>query len=244
MNIEELSLNAWPSIQTVLYDGWVIRFAEGYSKRANSVNPIYASSISVDEKVSYCESLYSSAGLPVVFKISPYITPGDLDSILSARGYYQDSGTSVQLVDMAECNLGINLTSNIEHQLNEEWLENYCRMNVVADNKQSALRQILLNIRPEHSFVTLMHDGVAVGCGMGVLQSGFVGLFDIVIDPLHRNKGFGQELVRNILCWGRDAGAQKAYLQVMLNNMPALRLYSKMGFREKYQYWYRVKPHV
>jgi hypothetical protein len=28
----------------------------------------------------------------------------------------------------------------------------------------------------------------------------------------------------------------------MLDNGPALRLYSKVGFREVYQYWYRVKP--
>ena len=30
--IEELSLNAWPALQTVLYDGWVLRFADGYTR--------------------------------------------------------------------------------------------------------------------------------------------------------------------------------------------------------------------
>ena len=39
--LEELALNAWTSIQTVVYDGWLIRFSNGYTKRANSVNPIY-----------------------------------------------------------------------------------------------------------------------------------------------------------------------------------------------------------
>ncbi|MDB5085123.1 MAG: family N-acetyltransferase, partial [Bacilli bacterium] len=36
--IEELTLNNWQPLQTMLYDGWLLRFAGGYTKRANSVN--------------------------------------------------------------------------------------------------------------------------------------------------------------------------------------------------------------
>jgi N-acetylglutamate synthase len=37
--IEELALNAWPSLQPLLLDGSVVRFANGYTRRANSMNP-------------------------------------------------------------------------------------------------------------------------------------------------------------------------------------------------------------
>ena len=40
--LEELSLNALPSLENIFLDGWVVRFANGYTKRANSVNPLYA----------------------------------------------------------------------------------------------------------------------------------------------------------------------------------------------------------
>jgi N-acetylglutamate synthase len=76
---------------------------------------------------------------------------------------------------------------------------------------------------------------------LGVVQDGFIGLFDIVTDAQFRNRGYGQQLVSEILAWGKEKGAQTAYLQVMLNNPPALKLYSKVGFKEIYQYWYRVK---
>ena len=79
-----------------------------------------------------------------------------------------------------------------------------------------------------------------IAVGLGVAENGFVGLFDLVTDEKFRNRGFGKELVLNLIEWGKQNGAQRAYLQVMLNNAPALHLYEKLGFREVYQYWYRV----
>jgi hypothetical protein len=38
--LEELSLGAWPARSAVFHDGWVLRFADGYTRRANSVNLI------------------------------------------------------------------------------------------------------------------------------------------------------------------------------------------------------------
>ena len=45
----------------------------------------------------------------------------------------------------------------------------------------------------------------------------------------------------NLLDWAKRKGAQVAYLQVMLNNPPALHMYERLGFQEVYQYWYRIK---
>src|SRR5690349_24012374 len=94
--IEEVSLNAWASLQTMLYDGWVIRFANGYTKRANSVNPLYPSNIDIEEKLRFCENLYREKNLPLVFKLTPLVYPHDLDERLAERGYQRDSRTSVQ----------------------------------------------------------------------------------------------------------------------------------------------------
>jgi len=240
-SIEEFSLSAWPAHQTVFYDGWILRFADGYTKRANSVNPIYSSTINVDDKIRYCEKIYQEQNLPVVFKITSAVYPSDLDDILSVNGYQKDSPTSVQVMGLEAANTEVTQEIIFQENLSDEWLDNFCRMSTITESSRATLRQILNNIIPQHCFAILKSKDQVIACGLGVLQSGYIGLFDIVTDSGFRNHGYGQQLVKSILAWGKQNGAQKAYLQVMLNNAPALKLYSKIGFVETYQYWYRIK---
>lgn len=240
--IEELSLNAWPSLQTVLYDGWIIRFANGYTKRANSVNPLYPSTIGIDEKIRFCENIYEGKKMSVVFKITPAIYPSDLDERLSAKVYQKDSPTSVQVMDLTSTEIQLPHEVSLQEALSNEWLDSFCHLNSVTELHKQTLEKLLKNIVPPHCFVSLKSNDRIIACGLGVLQSDHVGLFDIVTDDAFRGCGCGRQIVKTILAWGKQNMAKQAYLQVMLNNAPALRLYSKAGFTEKYQYWYRIKP--
>src|SRR3982750_4886269 len=86
-HLEELSLNALPALETTYLDGWVVRFADGYTKRANSVNPLYTSVTDVEDKMDYCESIYAVRKQPTVYKMTPLAEPRDLDQFLTERGY-------------------------------------------------------------------------------------------------------------------------------------------------------------
>ena len=240
--MEELSLNAWPAHQTLLYDGWVLRFADGYTKRANSINPLYLSTLDLEEKIAFCESIYQEQNLDVVYKLTPASCPETLDDTLAAKGYKKDSPTSVQLLELGSMDLKLASGVELNVSLSDPWLDAFCRMSAVDERRQESLRRILLNIVPRRCFASLTVDTRVMAAGLGVLQSGFIGLFDIVVDPEFRSRGYGRQIVESILYWGKQNGAQYSYLQVMLNNFPALHLYSKIGFTEKYQYWYRVRP--
>ena len=84
--LEEISLNAWSSHKMELYDGWLIRFSHNYTHRTNSVQQVGASRIPIEEKIAYCEEIYTSLHTPTIFKISPLIDP-DFDTILARMEY-------------------------------------------------------------------------------------------------------------------------------------------------------------
>ena len=103
------------------------------------------------------------------------------------------------------------------------------------------IENMLKNIRHNIVSVYKTENGTFAGCGYGVIEKGFVGLFDIVVKEESRGKGYGKEIVETILAKAEEIGAKRAYLAVVDNNSTAKNLYGKLGFREIYKYWYRKK---
>ncbi|MBR6583290.1 MAG: hypothetical protein IKK80_06770, partial [Treponema sp.] len=102
--IEELSVNAHPGIKTELYDGWILRFANGYTNRANSVNMLYGGSVNLEEKIEVCQSRYFLQGLSSVFKIIPELSEEHkkMDLLLEARGYEIVTPTDLMILDLSK----------------------------------------------------------------------------------------------------------------------------------------------
>ena len=239
--IEELSLNAWAANQTVALDGWILRFTNGYTRRANCVIPLYPGNQPLTEKISSCEDLYTSKNLPVIFKMTSASQPADLDGELANRGYIFDAETSVQALSLASNNFQFSPEVDLRDRPDETWFENLYRMAAITEKNRPTLQKIFSNIIPTQCYASIRSGDQIIACGLGVMQSGYIGLFDIITDPHYRNQGCAHKLIQSLLAWGQSQQTGFAYLQVMLNNLPALGLYQSLGFIEKYRYWYRVK---
>lgn len=239
--IEELSLNHWHPLSTLLYDGWVLRFADGYTKRANSINPIYDSTCDLNTKIKECENIYSANHLPTIYKITPFVHPIDLDVTLEEKGYTLIDTTSVQTLNLDNISEPELTSVIINEDITSAWLKDYCRLNNVGDRDKKVMERMLSNIKTKKGFISFYYEDQVVACGLGVIERGYVGLYDIVTERNYRNQGFGEQMILNLLKWGKENGANYSYLAVVSNNEPALRLYSKIGYSEIYKYWYRVK---
>ena len=57
------------------------------------------------------------------------------------------------------------------------------------------------------------------------------GVQNIGITPAHRGRGIGTCLIQQALTGFKQAGLQRAYLEVTARNKGAIRLYRRLGFR-------------
>jgi ribosomal protein S18 acetylase RimI-like enzyme len=237
--IEELSMAAWPSIQTLLYDGWIIRMANGYTNRSNSINPIYPSKIKLEEKMDYCDKIFKKYNLLTTYKIIGCDEHKILDEELEKQDYKKIHITSLQT-----CNTLEILQSNyngivINDSFNSKWINSVIDFNTIKQEDIKTFETILNNVAGDKIVVYKEAENEIVGCGYGVIGSNYVGVFDIVIKESQRGKGYGKEIVKTILSEAGKKGIRNTYLQVMINNIIAQKLYKKLGYKEIYKYWYR-----
>jgi ribosomal protein S18 acetylase RimI-like enzyme len=240
--IELASLRAWPAIEEVPYEGWTLRFSEGFSGRANSVQALGTSKLALRERVERCEAWYEDRGHPCRFRITAFTEPG-LDDHLAGRGYARLSHTHV----LARPTTGFAVEEPQAADLREaglhDWLGIYATFNGVPATP-APMRRIIQRVGPGSLLGVLWADRPhrPVACGMAVLDGELLGLFDLVVDPGERKRGWGRELVRRLVAWGAGGGARRVYLQVTADNAAALALYRALGFESAYDYWYRVQP--
>ncbi len=237
---EELSMNAHPAIRTQVYDGWLLRFADGYTNRANSVSPLYPSRIAQQEKIAFCEQAYWSRNLPAVFKLTPS-SPQGLDGALEERGYGIVTPTNL-MTKRLDGDAPARTETTVCPGIGPRWQEEYFRLSGITDERTRRTAAVVQGNIGNGAFSAMAADGNdVIACGLCVVERGYAGLYDIVVDPARRGRGHGYGICASLLGAAASAGAKNAYLQVVADNAPAVALYRKLGFRDVYPYWYRVK---
>jgi len=236
-SIETAALNAWPAPRQMLYDGWLLRMTGGNSKRVNSVNVRYPSSLPLAEKIKFCKDIYRQHDLPLIFRLPDPLATEDLIQALDQAGLREYDPTFV---------LGREISANIalDHDLSilsltiEEWLQVRSWISQTPLVRLVDYGQILGIIVPEKILLGSFLNGEPVGCGMGVVEGHLLGYFSIYIHPIYRRKGYGKVMMAALSEWGAAQGATFGYLQVEGENAPALAMYSALGFEGIYRYVY------
>jgi ribosomal protein S18 acetylase RimI-like enzyme len=240
--LEELSLNASGAFQSLLYDGWLLGFRPGPTKRLRCVNAFYSTSLPLAEKVDHCVRFYQSLNLPPLFRMLPFSQPPEIDSYLESLGWRRFERTLVLRSDLPAASPMLATSAPVEIVDVAQWVLATARLlDVGGDALQASLDRATAYPLP-HIGAIVRRQGEAVACGLAKLEGAHVGLFAVTTAPAHRRHGLGRAIVGALLAEASRQGAQIAYLQVTADNAPALELYRPLGFASVYDYWYRGPP--
>ncbi|GAA4421977.1 GNAT family N-acetyltransferase [Acidovorax lacteus] len=234
--LEECALNAWPAPRTVLHQGWVLRANGGFTKRANAVSALQDQAPWAGMQAT-AEAHYARLGQPAVFRITA-LAPAEADAALEQAGYryFDPSWVMTAPLEAAAPDARVHCAP----EPTAPWLDGTAAAQGYAVEAWPLHHATVRAVVPPHVCATLWANGQALGYGLAVCERGWVGLFDLVVLPSARGQGLGTALVRALMDWGRQAGAQAAYLQVRSANPRAQQLYERLGFVPTYRYHYRV----
>ena len=234
--LEELAANAHVALNVMQYDGWLLRFSEGHTGRANSVSVLYPSTIDLQEKIAYCEACYQGQNLPCLFKLTD--DDPEIGRLLEQRGYREVTPTDVMVLEIPDTGMpeGEVVFSD---RPSEEWLSAFFAFEGLQDVKrQQTFRRMLAKILVRTCYAAVIRNGRIIACASSATERGYAMIQNVVVDPEYRGRGTGKTICRALLCRAKRDGAQYAYLQVVKNNLPAVRLYRELGFQKKYSYRY------
>lgn len=237
--LEPLTLAAWPARETIVRDGWVMRFTDGYTHRGNSVATFEFKGRDLDAAIEDVEREYRRRGLPAMFQIASHAAPDGLAAALAARGYVVVSPSYVRAATPA--NVVSRLPVPEDVALGNAANGGFMRLVLQGSHSEADGRErldILSRISLPLACVTALEDGHVVACGMGVCAAGKVGVNMMRTGESRRRRGHALRVLAALARWSVDQGASELYLSVEMRNAAALALYARAGFEPAYSYRY------
>ena len=240
--VEETCFNAWPALRQVLLDGWVLRFSDGLTRRANSANPLPADYNRTDALIPACEALYRRQLLPTIFRVPSIIDP-DLDERLDALGYGSEGESWVLYGDIDVAAAAKEPDVQLSAHPTPEWLGAMAALQNHTIEQSGIYRRIISAIVIRAAFAALAIDGELVALAYGALHNGLLCYESIITDSRRQRHGYARRVIATLAAWAKDEGARGACLEVEAGNAPALGLYDAIGLKTRlYRYHYRREP--
>lgn len=238
--IEECSLNAAGPFQSLVYDGWLVGYRRGRAKRQRCINAFYPSTLPVQQKIEYCARFYEAGGLPALFRLSPYCQPESLDAMLDRAGWRRFEQTSVMRTSMSSTFPGV-ATAQVQIVPASAWIDRTATLLGVDATEASELAALADGYPLPQVGALIRADGEVVAGGMMRVEGDCAGLYSLATAPPMRGRGLGRSIVVALLEEAARHSVRVTYLQVTSTNAPARTLYSRLGFVDAYDYWYRSR---
>ena len=240
VELEQVAANAWIAQETEKMGGWLLRANGGVTRRANSVLPLGPPALPLDDAIDKVIEFYNKRNLIPRFQMTDTSKPQELDRDLSERGF--SVGLQVEVHTVAINHLtkkDASIDVLVSNDITDSWMDVYIESSGYEESTMDARRDLMKRTPLHKAFALARIDREPAGVGFCVVEGKWLGLFNIAVHPTMRGRGVAVAVNTALAQWGEQRGARSAYLQVESENLPALKLYDKLGFHQVYTYWYR-----
>lgn len=229
LELERLLAATWPALETAGLGGWLLRYSRGYSRRANSALALTAPEGGVDAAVAAVEAWYDARGARPLITMSGGVTKR-LDAELAARGWAAEAETAVMTKRIEP--FAYDGAAQVVDTPSGDLLEQ-------AGHGDPEVVAQVWGSGPRRGYAEIRRDGRLAARGRGAVGGDLVAITTIGTLPELRRRGLGADILHALEAWGAENGAVRAALQVEADNGPAIAMYERLGYAERYRYWYR-----
>jgi ribosomal protein S18 acetylase RimI-like enzyme len=234
--LEAVCERAWPPRERLALDGAVLRFTDGFTRRANSARVDGGGDL--EGLIARAEREYRSRGLRPGFRLTP-LTPAAFEPLLRERGYEIDTEAVVMVADALpetgapDAGDGIELAA----ELGEEWLRVFQAIERKWPAEQDpGARWVLGSGDAPRRFALARVEGEPAATGYARIESDWLYIASVATFPERRRLGLARAVSDRLVAWGASEGARRAILQAETKNVAAQALYARLGFEPRYIY--------
>lgn len=249
IELERTAAKHWRGTEEEWLGGWLLRAAEGFTGRANSVLPLGDPPGSLDDALRAVTGWYRDRGLPAMISVPmPLDGASTLDRELERRGWGLRSGPAfVMTADLpgplgTPDGTGRDRTPpslRVDAEPDREWLRVH-RYRGRSDLPPVRLK--VLTSAPSQAFISLREGATAVAVARLSLAGGWAGITSVEVERAQRRRGLGTAITAACCAEAFARGAHRVFLQVETGNEAAKGLYERCGFSYAHRYHYRLAP--
>jgi N-acetylglutamate synthase len=241
--VQERAARALPAEHLERVGGWWLRQAPRGPWWVGTVLPHGAGGPGdLAHRVTRAEGFYARHGAAAGFQVSPGAHPEGLDELLAERGYRRRGPMSLQVAPTARVRERARagaLRLRVDDRPTRAWLAVWDAVHGRGTDPR-AERDLLDRVEQPSAYAAVLTGDGIVAVGRAVADAGWAGVFGMATRPEARGKGAAGGVLAALADWAGARHADRMYLQVELDNAPALRLYEQAGFRELCRYHYRI----
>ncbi|MDP9843883.1 GNAT family N-acetyltransferase [Streptosporangium lutulentum] len=241
--LQERAARALPAEQVKIVEGWWLRHAPGRSWWVGTVLPHGdAEPGELVRRVVEAEEFYAGHDTATRVQISPGACPEGLGTLLAERGYRRRKSVSLQVASTARV-LGQAPAGSPRVRLHDRptraWFETWHAVHGHGGDPRSEW-DMLDRVELPCAYACAMIGDDVVAVSRVVADTGWAGVFGMATLPGARGRGTAGGVLAALAGWAGAHEADRMYLQVEHDNLPALRLYERTGFSEVCGYHYRT----